>query len=233
MPSWHQSVVERIARSTARAAFVAASRAAEVAFDRTWGVRTRGLVDNGAHVSALSIGGDAYEYEPANLLLWWRMERAIPAARSETTFVDLGAGLGRPAILAATLGYRRVVAVELDADLVRRAEDNIARWRSRRRPSRRPEPTVDVVHGDAAAYELPPGPLAICVYNSFGPVTLRAVLARVCGARRPPDEPVFLAYLNPVHSDVVEEFPQLTLQSRAKRWAVYRLTGDPAPPPAP
>ena len=163
MPPSVQAVAERVAHSTARVAFVAVSRAAEIAFDRACGVRTRGAVDNGAQVSALSIGGDAHEYEPANLLLWLRMEHAVPAVRRGTTFVDLGAGLGRPAILAACLGYRRVVAVELDPDLARQAEDNIRRWRSRRRSSRRPDPDVEVVHGDAAAYELPPGPRAICV----------------------------------------------------------------------
>ena len=57
------------------------------------------------------------------------------------------------------------------------------------------------------------------------------MLDQVCGAPRPPAEPVFLAYLNPVHSDVAEEYPQLTLHSREKRWAVYRLSGAPTPPP--
>lgn len=85
-----------------------------------------------------------------------------------------------------------------------------------------------IVRGDAAVYALPAGPLVICVYNAFGPTTLRHVLHRVCEVPRAATDPVFLAYLNPVHAAVVEEFPQLIPQSRGKRWAVYRLQPDSA-----
>ncbi|CCH88112.1 protein of unknown function; putative SAM-dependent methyltransferase domain [Modestobacter italicus] len=223
-------MTDRAVRSARRQAFRAASLVAEVLFDWRAGVRTRGRVHNESRVADLSVGGDPQGYEPANILLWWRMMRAVPVAPGSSTFVDLGAGRGRPAILAAQRGHRRVVGVELDEHLVAEAQENLRRWRSRRRPTRGEDADVVVVHGDAAAHDLPGGPLVVCVYNAFGPTTLRHVLRRVCDVPQGGTDPVFLAYLNPVHAAVVTEFPQLVLHARATRWAVYRLQPDTSAP---
>jgi SAM-dependent methyltransferase len=200
--------------------------AAELIFDLRMGVRTRGLLSNEADLVPLAIGRDPVHYDPAELMPWRKLQSAIPVDRSSTTFVDLGAGRGRALILAAEDGFRRVVGVELDERLVEEAEENVRRWRSRRRRRQRPGQEVVVVHGDAAAYPLPDGPILIWLYNPFGAATLRFVLNRVCTRRLTSTDPLFIAYFNPVHESVFAEFPDLVLCSRAKRWATYRLATE-------
>jgi SAM-dependent methyltransferase len=205
-----------------RAAVLPLVLAVERVFDWRMGVRTRGLLLHEAALAPLSIGGDPVRYEPVDLLPWRRLHATMPIARSSATFVDLGAGRGRAVVLAAEMGFRRVVGVELDAQLVQEARENIRRWRSRRTP-RRPGQEVVIVQGDAARYRPPGGPLVIWLFNPFGPTTLRLVLRRLCDARRTTADPVFLAYFNPVHESVLAEFPALVPHARGRRWAVYRL----------
>lgn len=197
--------------------------AAEYAFDLRRGVRTRGYVRNEQDLAPVSIGGDPHYYQPIGLWLLRRLVSTIPVEREATTFLDLGAGRGRAVILAAELGFGRVLGVELDGDLAAEGAENVRRWQSGRRGRRSGEQQVQVVQGDAAACPLPEGPLVIGVFNSFGPATLRLLLAHLCDAPRKAEDPVYFAYINPVHEETLAEFPRLVAHSRAPGWSVYRL----------
>jgi hypothetical protein len=194
----------------------------EAIYDWRTGVRTRGVVRRTEQVVDLSVGKDPMYYQPAHPLLWRRLHRTLPIDRSRTTFVDIGAGRGRAVLLAAQTGFRRSVGIELDPGFAAEARANIERWLARHE-DRDPGREVIVEQGDAAGYELPPGPLLIWLYNPFGPTTMRHVLDRICS--RPDDgrEPVFVAYVNPVHREVFEEYPRLVVHSHGRGWVVYRL----------
>ena len=166
-----------------RAATLPVVLAAESVFDWRMGVRTRGLMFNEAALTPLSIGGDPVRYEPVDLLPWRRLHSTIPIERGSATFVDLGSGRGRAVILAAEMGFRRVVGVELDAHLVQEAQENLRRWQLRRPPSH-PGQEVVLVQGDAALYRPPGGPLVIWMFNPFGATTLRHVLNELSDGRR-------------------------------------------------
>jgi SAM-dependent methyltransferase len=198
-------------------------KASDVLFDLRRGIRTRGTRQNDSAVVARSWGGDPYDYQGTHLLFWRRLHSAIPITPAAATFVDLGAGRGRAVILAAETGFGRVTGVELDPELAKEAEDNVRRWRLRRRATPPPHQEVVIVQGDAAAYRLPDGPLVVWLYNPFGATTMRQVLRRLCETARRADVPIFVAYFNPVHQAVFEEFERLTVHARAKRWVVYRL----------
>jgi hypothetical protein len=192
-------------------------RAREVLIDLRLGARTRGTVRNEAALEHLSIGGDPQPYEPVHLVWWRQLVPSLPLVLGNSTFVDLGAGRGRAMILAAQAGFDRVLGVELDAQLAAEAETNLRRWASRRWRGRGPR-EVRVVRGDAATFPLPHGPLAVCIYNAFGTETLRRILTQVCARQ---DEAV-VAYFNPVHADVFDGFPLLTVHARGDGWALYR-----------
>lgn len=216
-------------RLVRRAAVLPFLMAGELAFDRRMGVHTRGLLSNEADLLPLAKGGDPVHHEPTELLPWRRLQAAVPVDRGATTFVDLGAGRGRAVILAAEAGFRRVVGVELDERLARQAEENVRSWRSRRRHREPAGQEVVIVHGDAATFPLPNGPVLIWLYNPFGAATLRYVLGQVCARPDASTDPVFIAYFNPVHESAFAEFPRLVLHAHSKRWAVYRLDSDVPP----
>jgi SAM-dependent methyltransferase len=197
--------------------------AAEYLFDVRRGVRTRGFVRNEHALSALSEGGDSNYYQPIGLSPLRRLVSTVPIEPGATTFVDLGAGRGRAVILAAELGFGRVLGIELDHDLAAEGAQNVGLWRVGRRGRVSGDQVVEVVEGDAAAFTAPGGAVLIALFNSFGATTLRLLLDRLCAGRRGDDAPLFLAYINPVHEDTFEEFPRLVPHSRAPGWTVYRL----------
>jgi hypothetical protein len=197
---------------------------ADLALDLRLGVRTRGLADNESLLAPRSLGREPHAYEPVHADWWRRAMAALPPVPPDATFVDLGTGRGRPMVLAARMGFRRVVGVELDPALVRTAERNVDRWT--RRSAGRSGTVMTVVHADAAVYPLPDGPLVVFMANPFGAETLRRVLDQVV-ARRGRGE-VTVVYFNPVHADVVDEYPTLRVHERGADWAIYLLAAPEA-----
>jgi SAM-dependent methyltransferase len=169
-------------------------------------------------------------YQPITLLWWVRLMSALPLDPEKATFVDLGAGRGRALLLAARMGFSRIIGVELDAELAADAEQNIATWSRHPRNVAHRGQALHVVCADAATYRLPDGPLCVFLFNPFGGETLRHVLRNVSGRASAPDGQVFIAYLNPLHEHVFEEFADLTLESRGKKWALYRADATAAQP---
>ena len=91
---------------------------------------------------------------------------------AETTFVDIGAGMGRAVLLASELGFERVVGVELHPALARIARRNLWLWR---RGGRAISP-ARIVHGDALEMEWPAGATLFFLFNPFGAVVMRRLL---------------------------------------------------------
>ncbi|WP_448611156.1 SAM-dependent methyltransferase [Geodermatophilus sp. URMC 60] len=194
---------------------------AESAVDLWLGTRTRGIVHNEAELHALSPTGDGHHYQAVALRKWRRILAAVDLDPAGSTFLDLGAGRGRAMLFAAEAGFARTVGVELDPALAADAERNIDRWRARR--GRRADRPLSVLVADAATVELPDGPVLVLVYNSFGPETLRRVLARVVEDQRRHPRPVRLCYLNAQHPEVVAEQPALVPIARDDDWILYTI----------
>jgi SAM-dependent methyltransferase len=145
-------------------------------FDAAHGVRTSGLVA-GRHLKtghrhdrhATAYYGVAPSVLRALVRRW---QKSGAAAMEETTFVDLGAGMGRAVLLASEMGFREVVGVELHPGLARIARRNLGIWRKAgREPGR-----MRIVEGDAAEFQLPKGPILVFLFNPFGATVLKRLL---------------------------------------------------------
>lgn len=148
-------------------------------FDVEYAVRTSGLVAgrhlqsghrHDRHTTAY------YGVAPSvfhSLVRRWR--RTEPAARmEETTFIDLGAGMGRAVLLASELEFGAVVGVELHSTLVGIAKRNVKIWRAmgmERSP-------IKIVEGDAVEFALPEGPVVVFLFNPFGAAVMRRLLKK-------------------------------------------------------
>lgn len=152
-------------------------------WDQANGVRTSGLIvgrhlksghTHDRHITAY------YGVAPSvfhGLLRRW--QRTRPAATiEETSFIDIGAGMGRAVLLASELPFRQVIGVELHPSLARRARKNAAEWRKvgcARAPIR-------IVNSDAIEFALPPGPCLAFLFNPFGATVMRRWLRAVTKA---------------------------------------------------
>lgn len=149
-------------------------------FDAELGVTTEALVFLG-ELDPEAIGPSlehATHYEPTPVAQAEALFDASPVDPQASTFVDLGAGMGRVVLLAARRPFRAVIGVEISPALVEIARENLAAARDPRRIAR----DVKVVRADAAAYALPRGDLVVYMYNPFRGPVLDAVLARLNSA---------------------------------------------------
>ena len=146
-------------------------------FDVEFGVNTSGLVAGRHLKSGHRHDRHATAYygvAPSvlqSLVRRWRKSRPAAAMR-ETTFVDLGAGMGRAVLLASELGFKAVVGVELHPKLASIARKNVQRWRDEGRECA----PMRMVEADAIEFPLPDGPVLVFLFNPFGAVVLRRLL---------------------------------------------------------
>lgn len=166
--------------------------------ERRMGISTRGIVATD-HPDSVHYGTMAY-----------RTIRGILDhldLRSSDVFVDIGSGKGRVLCCAARRPARRVVGVELSADLCQQARENAKRLRGRRAPI-----TIENVLADKYDYA---DTTVLFLFDPFGATTLRSALERIVEGTR--GRGVRIAYANPTHDDVFREQPWLDGRERLSR----------------
>ena len=168
--------------------------------------------------------GDSNHYEPLDYPFLVQCLDALELKPDDVVF-EIGCGMGRALCLLARRPIDRCVGVELCEDLADTARVNVGRLRGRRAPT-------EVITGDATFVDYSQG-TAFYIFNSFGPVTLAAVLRQIRdGAERNP-RPLRIIYVNPLHQDVFEAAGWLRL-TRHVRSPWFRMEAtcwayEPAP----
>lgn len=111
---------------------------------------------------------DAVPYLPCGVDAIVRVVREAPIG-ADDVFVDLGSGLGRPALLVHLLTGARAIGVELQPHLVAQARRCAERVGAR---------GVRFIEGDATAVDVAEGTVFF-IYSSFNGPALERVLARL------------------------------------------------------
>ena len=173
-------------------------------FDAQFGVRTSGLIA-GRHLKSghrHDRHATAYYGVAPSVLrtLVKRWQKLSSAPIAETTFIDLGAGMGRAVLLASELGFKAVVGVELHPALARIARKNVALWHA----AGRGKASIHIVEKDAVEFTLPPGPLVVFLFNPFGAAVLRRLLKNWRGTLPQRPEPLHILYVNNEQEGVLE-----------------------------
>jgi predicted RNA methylase len=115
-------------------------------------------------------------------------------------FVDLGSGKGKALLLASDFPFRRIVGIEFARELHDAALRNVAIYRSSAQRCR----DISSVCVDAIGYEFPEEPLVVFMNNPFGPRILAPVAANLRRSLERAPRPAVVAYVNPVHAELVE-----------------------------
>lgn len=189
-------------------------------FDAEHGVVTEALLFLG-ELDPHAIGDameDATHYEPTPVYECTALLRAVPANIERSTFVDVGAGMGRVVMLASMRPFRQIVGVEVSAALCETARHNLVRWRQTHRDLACKD--LRIACADAAAYVFPRGDLVVYLYNPFGEKTLERVLENLSDRN---GSECFIAYHTPVHRPVIDAHARFELLTDLQFGAVYRL----------
>jgi len=190
-------------------------------FDGEHGVATEALLFLG-DLDPEAIGPNlahATHYEPTPVGDFDPLLAAVPFAIAGSTFVDLGAGMGRALLLAARHPFRQCVGVEISPALCEVARDNVAHMSAANLHCR----DVRVVRGDAATYRFPRGDLVVYLYNPFDGAILAQVLDRLAAGQR---RDAALVYHTPVQREVIEAHPAFELVGERPAGVVYALVAQ-------
>ncbi len=188
-------------------------------FDRDYGVTTQAILflsDLEPHESG-DASAHATHYEAVPVADFRRLlDHVPPDVVSHSTFVDVGAGMGRALLLASESPFVQVVGVEVSGGLYEVARDNLARAnRAKRRCN-----DVRVYRDDARIWNYPPGDLVVFLFNPFDSYALDATLASILGRRRP--GATWLLYHTPLECAVIESHGGFELIAQERCGMVYR-----------
>jgi 16S rRNA G966 N2-methylase RsmD len=167
------------------------------AWDRAHGVDTAGTVAVCEIDAPVAAKADAARYEPTPPECFsFLVEQALPADRAGYSFIDLGSGKGRVAMLAALAGFRKVVAVEFGADLHAAAAENFRRFAAAREAA-----PIAAVHGDARCHCWEMEPTVCFLNNPFSGEVLDSVLDSIERSLSEVPRPFVLIYYHCDHVD--------------------------------
>lgn len=164
--------------------------AGRLLFERRYGVRTADFV----RLEELGLAHrDRVYYSPAN---WHTLRRTLPLrdVGEHDVFIDLGSGMGRMVLEAASrYPFRRVIGVELSERLNDIARANVAGTRLRLRCR-----DIDLVRSDVLDYEIPDDVSVVFLNNPFRGDVFAEVVGRLVASVDRNPRPVTVIYFNPV-----------------------------------
>lgn len=180
-------------RRVARAGAILAEKAQMRIFDALTGVSTtESLITEG---SLFVAGGENTAYAACQ---WLSLRSALKALSpgDRDVFVDIGAGKGKAMLIAARLGYGRVLGVERDVDLAGQARQNVALARRRLKT-----PGLDVVTADALEWPVPDDVSVVFLNNPFIGATLHQVAMMIIDSYDQKQRPLHIVYSKPWEHD--------------------------------
>jgi predicted RNA methylase len=193
--------------------------------DRLLHVRTEDYIELDApRAGALAVPDidveSCFPYEPTSHLAFRRLMRRVPVTVDGHEFIDLGCGLGRVVIEAATYPFARVVGVELSEAMADAARRNVAH--ARHRPRRA---AVEVRAGDARDVRFAHGPYVVYLFNPFGADVLHAVVANMEAAIRDRGVEITVIYYNCEYAQVLRRSAAFreVRTGRLRDWSAARV----------
>lgn len=195
------------------------ARSAGLAFDRKFGTDTQSPVS----VEVLDIPGavaaHAVQYEASALPKLRRVLRHLGIDFSQYVFIDMGSGKGLVVFEAARHPFAEVIGVEISRRLHETAAGNLERVR-RHLCLRAP---VTLLHMNALDHDCAAPRQVVYLYNPFDEVILRELMRALETRLQRGAKDILIAYVNPLHKDMLEvEFP-VTAVHRHATLIIYRL----------
>ncbi len=134
------------------------------------------------------------------------------------TFIDLGSGKGRALLMAAMYPFAQVVGVEVQKELHRIAEENIARFDVAGRQCK----DVRSIAMDAREYEFPDTPIVLYLFNPFPAYVMARVMENLRRSLEDLPRPVYVIYNAPWEKKVIDAAGFLERFAETPQYVLYR-----------
>jgi predicted RNA methylase len=154
-----------------------------------------------------------------NPVIFRRAIAELPIQAQRARFVDFGCGRGRAVIMAARLGFSKVIGVEFSQSLCEEASRNVAKAA--------PRHDIVVLHQDACDYVITREDNVFFLFNPFTSGPLKRVAANIRCSWETSPRPLWVVYANPVWGDEFsrQDFAELrTLNGHKLDYRIFHLT---------
>jgi SAM-dependent methyltransferase len=156
-------------------------------------------------------------YQPTEPELFREMMGALPIEFDQFIFVDLGSGKGRTLLMASEYPFRKIIGVELIAELHRAAEENIRAYRS---PTQRCS-QIESMLEDAREFEFPEEPLVLYLFNPLPERAFSEVLLGLENSLKRVPRPVWIVYHNPLLERAIGERAVFVRVRGSEQYSIY------------
>lgn len=157
-------------------------------------------------------------YQPTDPALFREMMASLPIDFSQFTFIDIGSGKGRTLLMASEYPFRRIVGVEILAELDRAAQENIQSYKSAAQRCSE----IQAICADAHDLELPDEPLVLYLFNPLPEASLRQMIERLGKSLARSPRAVWIVYHNPLLETALAESPFLEKAGATAHHSLYR-----------
>ncbi len=140
-------------------------------------VRERRLnIETKATVTSQELGyiPECNQYEPIHYGCLDIMFEHLKPNFEREVFIDIGSGKGRAVIVAGTYPFRKVIGVELSAELCNVARKNIQKTKKNLKCSE-----IEILQTDATQFDIPADATLIFIYNPFTGEVLSKTVERI------------------------------------------------------
>lgn len=168
-------------------------------FDLRYGTDTRASVE----LKNLTIESEnkarGVGYQPSTPALFHRIMRLV-ALPPGSVFVDVGCGMGRALLMAASYDFKRIVGIEFSPALCAIARRNVEIFRRRTGVAT----PIEIIEADVAEYDIRNDQNVFYMFNPFDDVVMESLLDRIEQSRARTPRVIWLVYLYPTRRHVIE-----------------------------
>ena len=189
-------------------------------FDRQFGVDTASMITL-PELQTDPRFKNAHIYAPTPRFLFRHVLRQIHVDYEKFVFIDIGCGKGKVLLLASELPLKRIIGIELSAELIRVAEDNLRSCLGRMGKQDRAE----LVCVDAAEYQFPHEPAIFYFCNPFELEVMSKVLDNIRHSLAEVPREVYVVYLNPELHSLLDESGFLIPIKRTTWYSIHKSSG--------
>ena len=157
-------------------------------------------------------------YQATDPAVFREMMASLPVEFNTFTFVDLGSGKGRTLLMASEYPFRRIVGVELIAELHRAAEENIRLYHSTTQRCSQ----IEAVCSDACEFVVPDTPLVLYLFNPLPEAGLERVVRNLEWSLEQSPRPVWIVYHNPAMDGILGASRALVKAGGTEQYSVFR-----------
>jgi len=128
-----------------------------------------------------------FHYQGANYLILEKIINTVKEILPNAIFFDIGCGKGRACIVAAKLGFTKVIGIDLDSELIDLAKQN----------AKQANVEVEFILANAIEYNYQNVNTVYFLFNPFNETVLNKVLKKI---NKVTTKKIIVVYMNPKYS---------------------------------